>query len=259
MHNSFLIPRAYFVNVIRSSEGNTLRRSLWQTSCEVVCIMSSSPSVRRHRIAIVASVVGIAALFAIITHFGGGDRWKEMMHSLPATALLVSFALLPLTGFPVTLLLLAVGARFGFWTGLAATAVATAVHLFLSYPLSGVFRRPVTAILKKAGWTLPRLDRRAAWPFSTWLALAPGLSYALKNYTPALAAVPFSIYFLTYYPIHMFTAVLGLLLGGATTNFSWPLVLGLIGYAVIMGVLTKVLTDRLRESRAFAVPSSAAS
>ncbi len=205
---------------------------------------------------IVASVVGIAALFALITHFGGGDRWKEMMHSLPPAILLTAFALLPLTGFPVTLLLLAVGARFGFWAGLGLTAAATAVHLVASYPLSSIFRRPVTALLKKAGWTLPRLDRRSAWPFSTWLALAPGLSYSLKNYTPALAAVPFSIYFITYYPIHMFTAVLGLLLGGATMNFSWPVAAGLAGYAIVMGVLTKILTDRLRESRAFAMPSS---
>ncbi len=217
---------------------------------------ASSPSIRRHRIVIVTSVLGIAALFAVITHFGGGDRWKEMMNSLPPAALLISFAVLPLTGFPVTLLLLAVGARFGFWQGMIATAVVTAVHLLASYPLSGIFRRPVTALLKKAGWTLPRLDRRSAWPFSTWLALAPGLSYALKNYTPALAAVPFSIYFLTYYPIHMFTAVLGLLLGGATMNFSWPVALGVIAYAIVMGVLTKLLTDRLRESRAFATSTA---
>jgi uncharacterized membrane protein YdjX (TVP38/TMEM64 family) len=213
---------------------------------------SASHSIRRRRIAIVVIAVGIAALFAVITHLGGGERWKETMNALPPAALLACFAILPLTGFPVTLLLLAVGAHFGFWPGLAVTAAATAVHLLVSYPLSGVFRRPVTALLAKAGWTLPRLDRRSSWPFSTWLALAPGLSYALKNYTPALAGAPFTIYFLTYYPIHMITSVLGLLLGGATMNFSWPLAFGVLGYAIAMGVLTKILVARLRETRAFA-------
>lgn len=212
---------------------------------------ATSPALRRRRITIIVIALGIAALFALITHFGGGDRWKEMMNALPPAALLACFAVLPLTGFPVTLLLLAVGARFGFWPGLAATAGVTAVHLLASYPLSGFVRRPVTALLKKAGWNLPRLDRRSAWPFSTWLALAPGLSYALKNYTPALAGVPFSIYFLTYYPVHVVTSVLGLLLGGATMNFSWPLALGVLGYAIVMGLLTKLLANRLRESRAF--------
>jgi len=211
---------------------------------------SASPELRRRRITIIATGIGIAVLFAVLTHFGGGDRWKETMNSVPPFILLASFAVLPLTGFPVTLLLLAVGARFGFWPGLAATAGVTVFHLIASYPLAGFVRRPVTAMLSKAGWSLPQLNRRAAWPFSTWLALAPGLSYTLKNYTPALAGVPFAIYFITYYPIHMATSVLGLLLGGASTNFSWPMAAGIAVYAIIMAVLTKLLADRLREHRA---------
>jgi uncharacterized membrane protein YdjX (TVP38/TMEM64 family) len=212
----------------------------------------ASPELRRRQITIIATGIGIAVLFAVLTHFGGGDRWKETMQSVSPVILLASFAVLPLTGFPVTLLLLAVGARLGFWPGLAATAAATIFHLLVSYPLAGFVRRPVTAMLSKAGWSLPQLDRRAAWPFSTWLALAPGLSYTLKNYTPALAGVPFAIYFLTYYPIHMATSVLGLLLGGASTNFSWPMAAGIAVYAVVMGILTKMLADRLREHRALA-------
>jgi uncharacterized membrane protein YdjX (TVP38/TMEM64 family) len=212
---------------------------------------SASPSLRRRRIAIVVIALGIAALFAVITHLGGGERWKEAMNALPAAALLVCFAVLPLTGFPVTLLLLAVSARFGFWPGLATTAIVTAIHLAASYPLSKLMRRPVTALLKKAGWDLPTLDRRSAWPFSAWLALAPGLSYALKNYTPALAGVPFAVYFFTYYPIHVVTSVLGLLLGRATVNFSWQMALGILVYAIVMGLLTKLLASRLRETRAF--------
>jgi uncharacterized membrane protein YdjX (TVP38/TMEM64 family) len=201
----------------------------------------------RRRVTAIVVVVGIAALFAAITHFGGGARWKEWMEAMPPLPLFICFAVLPLTGFPVTLLLLAVGARFGFWPGLAATAAATVIHLLASYPLAGLVRRPVTLLLSKAGWRLPQLDRGAAWPFSTWLALAPGLSYALKNYTPPLAGVPFTIYFLTYFPVHMATSVLGLLLGGATMNFSWPMAAGVLVYAIVMGVLTKILADRLRK------------
>lgn len=207
----------------------------------------TSALLMRRRITVVVLVVGIAALFAAITHFGGGDHWKEWMQTMPLLPLLVCFALLPLTGFPLTLLLLAVGARLGFWPGLAATAVVTVIHLVASYPLAGRVRRPVTALLSKAGWRLPQLDREAAWPFSAWLALAPGLSYALKNYTPPLAGVPFTIYFATYFPIHMVTSVLGLLLGGATMNFSWPMAAGVLVYAIIMGTLTKILADRLRK------------
>jgi uncharacterized membrane protein YdjX (TVP38/TMEM64 family) len=113
-------------------------------------------------------------------------------------------------------------------------------------------------LLARAGWTIPQIGRRAAWPFSTWLAVAPGLSYALKNYTPPLAGVPFTIYFLTYYPIHMGTSVLGLLLGNVTRNFSWPLVTMVAVYAIVMAVLTKWLASRLREAGSFESPTSSA-
>src|SRR5688572_29728774 len=98
----------------------------------------TSTLLMRRRITAIVVVVVIAALFAAITHFGGGERWKEWMETMPPLPLLICFAVLPLTGFPVTLLLLAVGARFGFWPGLAATAVATVIHLLASYPLAGL-------------------------------------------------------------------------------------------------------------------------
>lgn len=212
--------------------------------------MPDSATQRRHRTKIILIGVGLIIIFGLFAKFGG-HYWKDAISTLPPVVLLACLAVLPLTGFPVTLLLVAVGARFGFWPGFGAAAAMIAVHLSLSYPLSGFFRRPITALLAKAGWILPRLDRRTAWPFATWLALVPGLSYSLKNYAPALAGVPFGIYFAAFYPIHLFTAVFGLLLGGATMHFSWLLVFGLIAYAIVMGTLTKVLSSRLRARGAF--------
>jgi uncharacterized membrane protein YdjX (TVP38/TMEM64 family) len=208
-------------------------------------------SQRRQRIRVAVIAVAIVLVFAAITRFGGGQHWKEAINALPVFALLTCFAFLPLTGFPVTLILLAVGARFGFAIGLAITAAAIIVHLSISYPLAERLRRPVTALLRRAGWTLPKLDQRSAWPFSLWLSLAPGLSYALKNYTSPLAGVPFRTYFFTYFPVHLCTSVIGLLLGGATMHFSWPLVCGVLVYAISMGLLSKRLAARLGKSGAF--------
>ncbi len=193
--------------------------------------------------------------FGLFAKFGG-HYWKETISSLPAPVLLLCLALLPLTGFPVSLMLVAVGARFGFWQGLAAAAVAIPIHLALSYPLSGLFRRPITGLLTKAGWTLPKLDRKTAWPFTTWLAFVPGVSYTLKNYTPPLAGVPLRIYFLAFYPVHLITAVLGLLIGGATMHFSWLLAAGIVTYGIAIGILTKFLANRLRSRGAWLSQSS---
>jgi|GEM_PF-3541436 len=209
------------------------------------------PALKRRRIKIVAAAVGILALFGLVAYFGGGTWWKETVDTLSPAWLLVCFALLPLAGFPMSLLLIAVGARFGFWPGFGFTAVITAFHLVTSYPLAGLVRRPVMAILDKAGWSLPKLTPRTAWPFATWLALAPGVSYAIKAYTPSLAGIPFTTFFVCYFPINMSTAVLGLLLGGATTHFSWPIAGVVVVYAIVILTLTKLIAARLREQGAF--------
>ena len=195
---------------------------------------------------IVVAVLIVAA-FGTALRFAPLDEWKAWIQALPPLALFLAFALLPLTGFPVTLVLVATGMRFGFWLGLGATAVAIAVHLTLSFHLASFVRRPVNILLKRAGWEIPKLDRRSAWPFSTWLALAPGLSYALKNYSPSLAGVPFGIFVATYYPAHLATGVIGLLLGGVAMNFSWPVAAGIVAYVVAMGFLTRILARRFRE------------
>ncbi len=206
-----------------------------------------SPAIRRRRIAIIALGITLAIVFVVGTHLGGGERWKTLVENLSQPLLLACFALLPLTGFPLTLLLLAIGARFGIINGLWLTAAATAVHLFLSYPIAKWVRRPVTSLLAKAGWTLPQLDRRTAWPFSVWVALAPGLSYTLKNYAAPLAGASFTVYFASFFPIHMATSMIGLMLGGATMHLSWSVGAGIALYALVVALVTHWLAIRLKE------------
>ena len=208
--------------------------------------MSQHAEKKRKRIITLVVAVCVVALFGAALRFAPLDAWKAWIQSLPPLALFLAFALLPLTGFPVTLVLVATGMRFGFWPGLGATAVAIGIHLLLSYHLAGFVRRPVNMLLRRAGWEIPTLDNRSAWPFSTWLALAPGLSYTLKNYIPSLAGVPLGIFLATYYPAHLATGVIGLLLGGVATRFSWPLAAGVVAYMVLMAVLTRVLARRFR-------------
>jgi uncharacterized membrane protein YdjX (TVP38/TMEM64 family) len=190
-----------------------------------------------------------AALLIALLGFShvSGAQWKEAVHGMPAPALLICCMVLPLTGFPVTVLLVALGARFGVAAGLGITALTITIHLCASYPLAGLLRRPVVRLLDSAGWELPTLDRGTAWTFALWLALAPGLSYALKNYTSPLAGVPFRVFFPIYLPVHLATSIIGLMLGGATMDFSWPLAAGLLVYAAVLCMLSRQLFLRLRE------------
>lgn len=220
--------------------------------------MPNAPERKRKRLLTIVVGVGLIILFGAALRFAPLEEWKAWIQALPPVALFLAFALLPLTGFPVTLVLVATGMRFGFWPGLGATSIAIAIHLTLSFHLASFVRRPVNALLRRAGWEIPKLDERSAWPFSTWLALAPGLSYTLKNYIPSLAGVPFGIFFATYYPAHLATGIIGLLLGGVAMHFSWPLAAGIAVYIVAMALLTRMLARRFRElSQSKADPSEA--
>jgi uncharacterized membrane protein YdjX (TVP38/TMEM64 family) len=201
------------------------------------------------RIFIIAAGVICVGLLLWATHVFGSDAWEEMIKGMPPALLIAALFVLPLTGFPLTVLLLAVGAHFGFARGIGIAAVGTAVHLLASYPLAGFVKKPVTALLKRADWPLPKIHGDAVWPFAFWVALVPGLSYALKNYVGPLAGVPFRVYFISYYPVHIATSVVGLMLGGATMNFSWKHMVVIAIYAGVLLFLTRTIATRLRKAR----------
>lgn len=211
---------------------------------------ASADSVKRTRITVAVVAVVLVALLFLTSRVFSTPRWSAWLQEFPAFLLIGGLLVLPLVGFPLTILLIAVGARFGVSTGIGIAACAAAVHLLLSFPLAEFFRRPVTALLRRAHWELPKVREGAAWPFCLWIALVPGLSYTLKNYLAPLAGAPFRVYFLCYYPVHLATSLIGLMLGGATVHFSWPLVAGIAVYAVVLFVLTRTLAARFRSRAA---------
>lgn len=216
----------------------------------------ASPHQRR-RLILAGILVALVVAVAWIFHTLPDGTWKRMVNGLPLWELLTALVFLPLVGFPVSVLYVAVGARFGIAVGLVYTGLATVAHLCLSYLIGRHARRPLLAIIEWTGWSLPDIHPSGARPFALWLALVPGLSYSLKNYMPALVGLPFRASFTCYLPVHLMTAIIGLALGGATMKFSWTLVAAVAVYAGFMTWLTRRLARRLK-SGAAAHPSSAA-
>lgn len=208
-------------------------------------LMTSS---HRFRLLFLGGIVVVISGLAFLTQLPEGT-WPRLVQSFSVGQLLVGLALLPLAGFPISVLYVAVGARFGLGPGLVAAGLASLLHVCLSYPLARALRRPLLAIIEKAGWKLPSLDDTTMRPFTLLAALAPGLSYTLKNYLPPLAGIPFLTTVIIFLPIHLLTATVGLALGGVTMHFSWPLALGAVGYGAIIIWLTRHLARRIKAGR----------
>lgn len=174
--------------------------------------------------------------------------WESWVSAAPATGLVLAAAVLPLLGFPVTVVYLAVGARFGVPLGLAIVAGCTVVHLLMSFALAHWAARPVRRLCAACGWRLPQASGDVAWPFACWLALLPGVSYTLKNLIAPSAGVPLRIYLGAFLPLHVASAVVGLALGGATIRFSWSLAALIVVYGLALFALTRTLARRVRRA-----------
>lgn len=207
--------------------------------------LPSTPAVRRRRWLAAALIVVVLAALAGATKFLPGG-WEEWVTSLPATGLLLALALLPIVGFPISALHIATGARFGVTAGLAAVAATTVVHLLGSFVLARWLDRPTRRLLTRLGWHLAFVPAQAAWPFTFWIALLPGVSYALKNYIPPLGGVSLRVYLGAHFPLHVLHALVGLSLGHATIKFNWTLGTLLAVYIIVLTLLTRSLTRRFR-------------
>ncbi len=198
----------------------------------------------------ILGVVGFMALLFWVWRTVPMDRWRGWVETLPAAPLLSALAVLPIFGFPVSALHLATGARFGFGVGVLAVAGSTAVHLLASFGLARKVDRPMRRLLARFGWRLPPVPRTAAWPFTTWVVLLPGVSYAVKNYVPPLGGVPLRIYLLVEFPLHVAQALVGLALGHVAIHFSWWLASAAVLYGAALVALSYWLARRFRAATA---------
>jgi uncharacterized membrane protein YdjX (TVP38/TMEM64 family) len=198
------------------------------------------------------------ALFWIVTFAGAaliaGLLWlidfkwlHEHIQRLPAFALFLALVFLPLLGVPVSVLFATTGAKFGSGLGLAATALAIALHLILSWWIAhSWFKRPLAALLHKLGRNKPELLAGDHVPVCLLVALFPGMSYALKNYLLVLADVPFRKLFWTCLPAHLFHASLAIFLGDFLAAITTPKIIFLSAYAVVLIGLSHHVVRRLK-------------
>lgn len=146
------------------------------------------------------------------------------MHTLQARAMewnaglvFALLALLPLVGFPVNVLHVTAGLRFGFALGMTLVALSILFQLLASYAIVHVWH---DAFARHLAEVRKRIPRAAHGTVCLFTLLLPGVPYFIQNYTLVLIGVPFRVYISRCLPLHILRAVLTVGLGQQAGKFT---------------------------------------
>jgi uncharacterized membrane protein YdjX (TVP38/TMEM64 family) len=198
-------------------------------------------------------VIGVAA-FAIASVAGiilyTDLSWAnviELIDGLNPIAVLPLMALLPIAGFPISVVYLVAGARFGpVWGGVVVAGV-TAVHLVGTYLVARSFlREPLKRFIEKRHAHLPEIPEDEQAAICLIAALVPGLPYVVRNYLLALAGVKFRYYFWVCLPVYVARSYVTILLGDMSSDPTSAKIIVLIVVDVLKVAICALVIWRLR-------------
>jgi len=151
----------------------------------------------------------------------------------------VLLGVLPILGFPISLLQIVAGVKFGFWTGMSVTIGAITLHLIGAYFLgSGFLKGPVSRLLSRTRFRLPQVEGNEQSLLGFLVPLLPG-SYTAKNYLMVLGGVSLRTLVCVCLPVYAVRATSGIFLGDITGHLTpWLVTLLIVGK--IVGVVFTV-------------------
>jgi uncharacterized membrane protein YdjX (TVP38/TMEM64 family) len=199
-------------------------------------------------LALIGLIFGAIAVSLIaFTRFDWTSVTRVVEHLNPF-AVVPLMAVLPVAGFPIVVVYLVAGARFGPIAGGVIVAGVTAVHLLLSYAITKSFlRRPLHRLVARRHAHLPVIpdDEHAAVALIG--ALVPGIPYVVRNYLLALAGLRFRIYFWVLLPIYVARSYATILIGDLSSDPSRARLFILLGVDGLKVVVCAFVIWRLRE------------
>ena len=163
--------------------------------------------------AAIAGAVVAALLIVLYTDLSWENVTDWIDGVNPALALPL-MALLPIAGFPIAIVYLFAGARFGPLGGGLVVAAITAVHLLGTYLIARSFlRAPLQRFIEKRHKHLPEIPEDEQAAVCVIATLVPALPYFVRNYLLALGGVKLKYFFMVCLPIYVARSYVTILLG----------------------------------------------
>lgn len=174
---------------------------------------------------------------------------------MPAAVAFALLAVLPLLGFPASLLHVAAGIRFGAALGLALVSLSICLQLLASFAVVKLWR----AHFERARWVdrvRKRIPQGAHASICVFTVLLPGAPYAGINYVLPLMGVPLRTYLLCCLPLHTLRSTVTVVFGDQSDELTPARLAGLAAYALTILGASWWMYRRLR--RQFENPRPAA-
>ena len=171
----------------------------------------------------VSALVVIGISWLIHAHLDDLSREAIMRHGrdLPPAGFVAAFLILPLLGFPISILLVLAGLRFGLGVGMVLVSGGMIFHHFAAYHLAhGGFREWVIQRLKRAGYTIPTIKSKHRIWFTAVFAAIHGPPYVVKLYLLALTNIPFRIYCSVGAPVYIIFGLIPVSAGSAIVHLD---------------------------------------
>lgn len=200
---------------------------------------------------IVAGIIGL-----LLYHRLDVDAVHAQAERLNGGAAFALLVVLPLIGFPASLLHVAAGIRFGAVTGLALVSLSILLQLLASYALVHRWR----PFFEQARWlkkVRDRIPEGAHAGVCVFTLLLPGAPFAAVNYTLPLLGVPLRTFLLCAWPLHTLRSTVTVLFGDQSAHLTATRLAVLVGYALLIVAASWWMYRRLQSQ--FSGPPSTAS
>ncbi len=174
-------------------------------------------------------VIGVPLIvgFYLLSRFVSLDAVRAYAEKLNDGVAFALLTILPLMGFPVTVLLVAAGIKFGKGLGMGLVALSILLQLLASYGLVHWRRKFFERKFKDAREKIPP---GAHGPVTLFTLLLPGVPFFAKNYLIPILGVPLRTFLLWAWPIHVARATVSVVFGDESDHLTPGRIAALVIY-----------------------------
>lgn len=213
--------------------------------------MSSEATAPKRKLPILQLlIVGVVVAAVAILLLRGVDlralleRGITLIRNLGPVVFFLAMAILPAFGMPMMAFTVTAGEvfepQFGLGGVIAISLAVIAVNLALGYWVARYAFRPLlTGLIKRYGYSVPRVTPENALTVSLVVRLTPGPPYALQACLLGLAEVPFRIYLIVSWLAMVPWAVGAIVLGKGLLSGKFGMAAKGVGVLVIAILLVQ--------------------
>lgn len=209
--------------------------------------MNVGKVIKNHRGKIL--MVLLLGLAVWIYDLSGGEFSRDAImdygKKLDAGWFIAGFLILPLLGFPISILLVLAGVKFGLWGGMALATVGVFFHNFAAYHLvKRWFRERFKSWMDRGGHKIPDMRGQNQIWFTVLFATVHGPPYFLKLYLLALTDISFRIYLWVGVPVYLLFCLVPVGAGSAVMEVNTTMLYGIVAAITVIALLGKWLSSK---------------